>query len=33
MNKKAVELLVFVRENRQFIPIERRLEKQWGFER
>jgi hypothetical protein len=30
MDKKAVELLVFLRENRQFIPIERRLEKHYG---
>jgi len=30
MNKKAAELLVFLRENRQFIPIERRLEKHYG---
>jgi hypothetical protein len=30
MNKKAEELLVFLRENRQFIPIERRLEKHYG---
>lgn len=30
MNKKAEELLVFLRKNRQFIPIERRLEKHYG---
>ena len=30
MNKKAAELLVFLRENRQFIPIEKRLEKHYG---
>jgi len=30
MDKKAAELLVFLRKNRQFIPIERRLEKHYG---
>ena len=30
MDKKGAELLVFLRENRQFIPIERRLEKHYG---
>ena len=30
MNKKAEELLVFLRKNKQFIPIERRLEKHYG---
>ena len=30
MDKKAEELLVFLRENKQFIPIEKRLEKHYG---
>ncbi|MGH1567158.1 MAG: hypothetical protein ACRBB5_07050 [Nitrosopumilus sp.] len=30
MNIKAEELLVFLRENKQFIPIEKRLEKHYG---
>ena len=30
MDKKAKELLEFLRENIQFIPIERRLEKHYG---
>ena len=30
MDKKAEELLAFLRENRQFIPIEKRLEKHYG---
>jgi hypothetical protein len=30
MDKKAKELLEFLRENKQFIPIEKRLEKHYG---
>ena len=30
MDKKAEELLVFLRENKQFVPIERRLERHYG---
>ena len=30
MDKKAEELLAFLRENKQFIPIEKRLEKHYG---
>jgi len=30
MNEKAEELLVLLRKNKQFIPIERRLEKHYG---
>lgn len=30
MDKKAEELLTFLRENKQFIPIEKRLEKHYG---
>ena len=30
MDKKAEELLTFLRENSQFIPIEKRLEKHYG---
>ena len=30
MDTKAEELLVFLRENKQFIPIEKRLEKHYG---
>ena len=30
MDKKAEELLVFLKKNRQFIPIEKRLEKHYG---
>ena len=30
MDKKAEELLYFLRENKQFIPIERRLERHYG---
>ena len=30
MDHKAEELLVFLRENKQFVPIERRLEKHYG---
>lgn len=30
MNEKAEELLVFLRENKQFVPIEKRLEKHYG---
>jgi len=30
MNTKAEELLIFLRENKQFIPIEKRLEKHYG---
>ena len=30
MDKKAEELLAFLRENKQFVPIERRLEKHYG---
>ncbi|WP_420545815.1 hypothetical protein [Nitrosopumilus sp.] len=30
MDKKAEELLAFLRENKQFVPIEKRLEKNYG---
>ena len=30
MDKKAEEILAFLRENKQFIPIERRLERHYG---
>ena len=30
MDKKAEELLAFLRENKQFVPIERRLERHYG---
>ena len=30
MDKKAEELLAFLRENKQFVPIEKRLEKHYG---
>ena len=30
MDKKAEELLTFLRENKQFVPIERRLERHYG---
>ena len=30
MDKKAEELLTFLRENKQFVPIEKRLEKHYG---
>lgn len=30
MDKKAYELLIFLRENKQFVPIEKRLEKHYG---
>ena len=30
MDQKAEELLAFLRENKQFVPIERRLEKHYG---
>ena len=30
VNKKSEELLVLLRKNKQFIPIERRLEKHYG---
>lgn len=30
MDKKAEELLVFLKENKQFVPIERRLERHYG---